>query len=57
MPVYYPSTAFEVQLAYGAFMLISGVVIAGAGSWLLVRALAPTGVLAPFSAGRDQPEV
>jgi energy-coupling factor transport system substrate-specific component len=57
LPVYYPSTAFEVQLAYGAFMLISGVVIAGAGSWLLVRALAPTGVLAPFSAGRDQPEV
>lgn len=57
MPAYYPSTAFEVQLAYGAFMLISGVVIAGAGSWLLVRALAPTGVLAPFAAGRDQPEV
>ncbi len=57
MPVYYPATAFEVQLAFGAFMLISGVVIAGAGSWLLVRALAPTGVLAPFAAGRDQPEV
>lgn len=57
MPVYYPTTAVEVQLAYGAFMLISGVVIAGAGSWLLVRALAPTGVLGPFAAGRDQPEV
>jgi energy-coupling factor transport system substrate-specific component len=57
MPVYYPTTAAEVQLAYGAFMLISGVVIAGAGSWLLVRALAPTGVLGPFAAGRDQPEV
>jgi energy-coupling factor transport system substrate-specific component len=57
MPVYYPGTAFEVQLAYGAFMLISGLVIAGAGSWLLVRALAPTGVLSPFAAGRDQPEV
>lgn len=57
MPVYYPATAFEVQLAYGVFMLISGVVIAGVGSWLLVRALAPTGVLSPFAAGRDQPEV
>jgi energy-coupling factor transport system substrate-specific component len=57
MPVYYATTAFEVQLAYGAFMLISGVVIAGAGSWLLVRALAPTGVLGQFAAGRDQPEV
>jgi energy-coupling factor transport system substrate-specific component len=57
MPVYYPATAFEVQLAYGVFMLISGVVIAGAGSWLLVRALAPTGVLSQFEAGRSQPEV
>jgi energy-coupling factor transport system substrate-specific component len=46
-----------VQLTYGLFMLISGVVIAGAGSWLLVRALAPTGVLSPFAAGREQPEV
>jgi energy-coupling factor transport system substrate-specific component len=57
MPVYYPTTAFGVQLAYGVFMLISGVLIAGAGSWLLVRALAPTGVLSPFAAGRDQREV
>ena len=57
MAVYYPGTAFEVQLAYGAFMLISGVVIAGAGSWLLVRAMAPTGVLSQFVAGRDQPQV
>lgn len=57
MAIYYPATAFEVQLAYGVFMLISGVVIAGAGSWLLLRALAPTGVLSQFAAGRDQPEV
>jgi energy-coupling factor transport system substrate-specific component len=57
MPIYYPETAFGVQLTYGLFMLISGVLIAGAGSWLLVRALAPTGVLSPFAAGREQPEV
>jgi energy-coupling factor transport system substrate-specific component len=57
MPIYYPETALGVQLTYGLFMLISGVVIAGAGSWLLVRALAPTGVLSPFAAGREQPEV
>jgi energy-coupling factor transport system substrate-specific component len=54
MPLYYPQTALEVQLAYGAFMLISGVLVAGVGSWLLVRALAQTGVLAPFPSGRSQ---
>jgi len=57
MPVYYPTTAFSVQFAYGVFMVISGILIAGVGSWLLLRALAPTGVLSSFAAGRDQPEV
>jgi energy-coupling factor transport system substrate-specific component len=57
MAFYYAGTAFEVQLAYGAFMLISAAIIAGIGSWLLVRALAATGVLAPFPSGRDAPEV
>jgi energy-coupling factor transport system substrate-specific component len=54
MSVYYPKTAFGVQLAYGAFMLISAVLIAGVGSWLLMRALADAGVLSPFAAGRSQ---
>ena len=31
--------------------------LAGIGSWLLVRALAGTGVLSAFPAGREQPEV
>ena len=57
MPVYYPTTAFEVQLAYGLFMVLSGILIAGTGSWLLLRALAPTGVLNQFAAGQNQPEV
>lgn len=57
MPIYYAETDLTVQLAYGLFMVISGVVIAGIGSWLLVRALAPTGVLSQFASGRDQPEV
>lgn len=52
--IYYPGTAFEVQLAYGAFMLISALLIAGVGSWLLTRALADTGVLSPFPSGRSQ---
>jgi energy-coupling factor transport system permease protein len=57
MAVYYPETAFELQLAYGLFMVVSGVLIAGIGSWLLVRALAPTGVLSDFPAGRGQARV
>jgi energy-coupling factor transport system substrate-specific component len=57
MTIYYLGTAFEVQLAYGAFMLISGVLIAGLGSWLLARAMARTGVLAPFPSGQSQTRV
>jgi energy-coupling factor transport system permease protein len=54
MAFYFPGTAFGVQLAYGMFMLASAIVIAGLGSWLLTRALAATGVLAPFPSGRAQ---
>lgn len=54
MPLYYADLGFELQLAIGAFMLISGVLIAGLGSWLLVRALARTGVLSAFPSGREQ---
>jgi len=35
----------------------SAAIIAGLGGWLLVRALARTGVLSAFPAGREQPEV
>ena len=52
IPVYYPGVALEIQLAYGVWMLASGMVVAGLGSWLLLRALAPTGVLDPFPSGR-----
>lgn len=54
MPIYYDGVGFELQLAMGAFMLVSGVLIAGLGSWLLVRALARTGVLNAFPSGREQ---
>jgi energy-coupling factor transport system substrate-specific component len=57
MTIYYAGTALDVQLAYGAFMLVSAVGIAGLGSWLLTRALAQTGVLAPFPSGRSQRRV
>jgi len=54
IPLYYPAAAFEFQLALGAFMLVSGGLIAGVGSWVLLHALAETGVLQPFAAGRSQ---
>jgi energy-coupling factor transport system substrate-specific component len=57
MTIYYPGVDFGLQLAYGAFMLVSGVLIAGLGSWLLARAMARTGVLAPFPSGQSQPRV
>ncbi|SDT02964.1 ECF transporter S component [Actinopolymorpha singaporensis] len=42
------------KLVYGVLVVVSSVVIAGAGSFALVRALAATGVLAPFASGREQ---
>ncbi len=39
---------------YGVTVVISSAVVAGLGSWLVVRALAQTGVLAPFASGRSQ---
>ena len=54
---YFALVAFDVQLAYGLFMLVSAVGFAGIGSWLLVRAMARTGVLSPFPSGREQPEI
>jgi len=57
MAFYYPDVAFEIQLAVGAFMVVSAAVIAGVGGWLLVRALARTGVLTAFPAGGEQPRI
>jgi energy-coupling factor transport system substrate-specific component len=54
VPIYYPKVEIGLQLAYGAFILLSGAIVAGAGAWILTRALAETGVLAPFASGRRQ---
>ena len=40
------------QVLYVVFLVISGLVIAGGGSWLLARALRATGALAPLASGR-----
>jgi energy-coupling factor transport system substrate-specific component len=53
----YPSYSIAWLSAYGAAVLVSCTVIAGAASWFLVRALALTGVLSVFGSGREQAAV
>jgi len=43
----------EVRLVYLVSAIVSGIVIAGFVSWLIVRALAATGALDRFAAGRE----
>jgi energy-coupling factor transport system substrate-specific component len=57
IPVYYATLDVGQQLVIGVFMLLSAVIIAGVGSWLLMRSLVQTGVLAQFPAGRAQQRV
>lgn len=57
LPLYYLDWATTWQLVYAALVIPSSALIAGLGSWLLVRAMAPTGVLAPFPSGSEQREV
>ena len=45
---------WSYRVPYAAITIVSSTVIAGAGSWALVRALAPTGVLDRFAAGRER---
>jgi energy-coupling factor transport system permease protein len=55
--LYYPDTGLEYWVIYTAATVASGAVIAGIGSWLLLRALIATGVLGAFAVGRQQREV
>ncbi|CAA9400445.1 MAG: Substrate-specific component YkoE of thiamin-regulated ECF transporter for HydroxyMethylPyrimidine [uncultured Quadrisphaera sp.] len=50
--LYYTSFSTSHQLVYMAFIVLSGVVVAGLGSWLLAGALRRTGALAPLASGR-----
>jgi energy-coupling factor transport system permease protein len=56
-PLYYADIGLSAQLVILAFMVVSAIVIAGIGSWLLMRSLVQTGVLAQFPAGRAQQRV
>lgn len=50
--LFYTSFSASHQLVYMAFIVLSGVVAAGLGSWLLAGALRRTGALAPLASGR-----
>ncbi len=50
---WYPGSKAEFAITYTITTTVSGLVVAGLGSWLLVRALAKTGALSRFAAGRD----
>lgn len=54
---YYPDWGTDWMALYTGLVAASSGLIAGLGGWLLVRALARTGVLSAFPSGRQQPEV
>ena len=56
-PLYYADIGLGLQLVILVFMVVSAIIIAGIGSWLLMRSLVQTGVLAQFPAGRSQQRV
>ena len=49
---YYAKSGAAFQVVYVIGSVVSGAVIAGLGSWYLVRALARTGALSRFASGR-----
>jgi energy-coupling factor transport system substrate-specific component len=54
---YYPKWSGAWQGTYTLVLAASAALIAGAGGYLLMQALARAGVLASFASGRDQAEI
>lgn len=54
LSLYYAGSGATFAVAYTIGSLISGAVIAGLGSWLILRALAKTGALNRFASGRSR---
>ncbi len=54
--LYYPGLDDGFKAAYLVAGAVGGALIAGAGAWLLTRALAATGVLDRFASGRENAE-
>jgi energy-coupling factor transport system substrate-specific component len=51
--IWYPGSDAPFATIYIVTSIVSGIVIAGIGSWALARALAATGALNRFAAGRE----
>ena len=51
--LYYPGLGVGFTSTYAVCAVVSGVVIAGLGSWLVARGLAKTGALSRFAIGRE----
>ncbi len=54
---YYASWSMPWKLAYLGITMVSGLVVAGIGGWLLTRALARAGALGAFPAGQEEREL
>jgi energy-coupling factor transport system permease protein len=54
---FYADWGADWQVLYTVLVVVSAAVVAGLGSWLLLRALLATGVLRDFAVGREQREV
>jgi energy-coupling factor transport system substrate-specific component len=52
LPIYWPTESVAFQVAVVVAMLVSGVLVAGLGGWLLARTLRQTGVLESFPSDR-----
>lgn len=50
---YFQDWSWTWKLAYLPLMVVSGIVVAGIGGWLLTRALARAGALNPFPPGQE----
>ncbi len=57
MIVYYPDLGLGGWAVFVPFYVVSAAIIAGIGSYYLVRSLAQTGVLASFASGRTQSRI
>ena len=57
VPIFYADLTVTDWIALLIIYVVSGVIIAGVGSWWLMRALAESGVLAQFPSGRAQTRV
>lgn len=52
VPLYYPEAGPGAWVTILVFMLVSAAIVAGVGSWYLMRALAQAGALSAFPSGR-----